>query len=142
VFGGEPGLLPRGMSSRGAGLMARRAIARSNVLRFHTARWYARERAKKRAKQLLDEMAALQVWLEPEEECDARRAASASGGLQRRSSKDGPALRLCKWAPAGLEVTPTFEHRARPLATSEPPVSNVSGRAVHRRIAPAADTAS
>jgi hypothetical protein len=76
--------------------MARRAIARSNVLRFHTARWYARERAKKRAKQLLDEMAALQVWLEPAEEDDVCKPSLASSRLQDGPPKPSTALRLCK----------------------------------------------
>ena len=75
--------------------MGRRGNAPSNVLPFHTAHWHAREQAKKRLKQLFDEMDAIEAWLEPVEACDTRPASSASGG-QRGRQKRATAFRLCE----------------------------------------------
>jgi hypothetical protein len=74
--------------------MYRQAKARSNVLTFHTAHWYARERAKARLKQLHNEARAIREWLEPMEECQPHPA-SPSPGVPRGSSKRPFPLRLC-----------------------------------------------
>jgi hypothetical protein len=76
--------------------MSPRTTARLNVLTFHTAHWYARERAKKRVEQLLVEMSAVEAWLELEEEGDAQPASSAKGGPQRGSPNRASGLRLCE----------------------------------------------
>lgn len=44
--------------------MSTRKPASQNVLPFHTAHWFARERAAKRLEQLLDEHQALTAWLD------------------------------------------------------------------------------
>ncbi len=68
--------------------MSGRAVAPCNVLTFHTAHWYARQRAKRRLEQLYDEMTAIQAALEPLEEPLEGPAA----GTPTRASE----LRLCK----------------------------------------------